>query len=83
MIIFIAHRYLEATHSYNRFQNTTPPQTRSTQLKEHRELEQQTSQGKFYLQDKGTTKITLDRLEHVHQELQHAFERWEILDSSA
>lgn len=48
---------------------------------EQQQLEQQTSQGEFYQQDKGTIKITLDRLAQVNQELQTAFGRWEHLDN--
>ena len=48
---------------------------------EQSELQELTSQGDFYQQDQQTIAITMERLKTVNEELEHAYERWELLDS--
>ncbi|MDH5178123.1 MAG: ATP-binding cassette domain-containing protein [Gammaproteobacteria bacterium] len=48
---------------------------------EQQALEQQTTQGEFYQQDKAVITATLQRLQEVNDELQVAYDRWEYLDS--
>lgn len=47
---------------------------------EQTELHAMTSNAEFYQQDKDIIAGTLARLEEVQKELEHCFERWEILE---
>ena len=48
---------------------------------EQNELQKKISSSEFYQQEKNTITETLERIEEVNSELEHAFQRWEYLDN--
>ena len=49
---------------------------------EQSEIQQTVSSANFYQQDKETIATTLSRLEEIEKELEHCFQRWELLEEN-